>query len=177
MRFSFVFLAVFWLCIALEASLASWLPIFALPNIALLAVLSATLVLPPAHSLVLAFFLGLGADMLSGALFGAHAFALLIMWLLLTALAAQIQVRSWGALVALGAVATLVNAAVLAAASWFFLGGFALLWSDVGGTLLRAAVTGVCAPAVTGFTRFLERIFSELRARREMALKTRRPVL
>ncbi len=177
-----MWLALIWLMvgalgIVLEAALASSIPAYWLPDLSLLATMAAALVLRPMQGLLVACLLGLGADMVSDALVGQHAFMRLFEWLVVYALAGQIEFRRWRRQAVAGFALLLFDALGLFALSWFFLGSFSFVWTELGGWLLRALATGVFAPLVIGLAQLIGRLLSEQKARRELQLRTRRPVL
>jgi len=164
------------LALVVESALAAWMPVRFVPQASLLAAVAAGLVLGPGEGLLVAAVLGLGADALSGSLLGQQAMLRILEVVATRGIAAHLDLRHGFPLIVFVTVMTLADAALLVLGSWFFL-GLTFHGSEVGGVLVRAAVTGVCAPFVGSLARGLVDRLDESQARREMRLETGRPSL
>ena len=147
------------------------------PDLSLLAVIAAALVLGPSEGLIVACVLGFGADMVSGSPLGQHAFVRVIELTVVRGFAGQLDLRRVVPQAVLGFAVSLLDSALLAGVSFLFVPTFAVAWSELGGLVARAAVTGLAAPAVGSLARTVIEWLSETEGRREMRLETRRPVL
>ena len=178
MREALVLFAAGVVGLALESGLLAQLPFAAVPALSLLFPIAAALLLGPASGLVVSAALGFGADMLSGALLGQHAFLRLVEFVLVRAATGQFDLeRPFPFALFAGAVA-LVDAAGSAALIHFFLGAFAVDPQALGAVALRALATAAAAPLVLSFARRVVAWGSgDAEGRREMRLDTKRPVL
>ncbi|MCP3985744.1 MAG: hypothetical protein GY723_15270 [bacterium] len=176
MRKAIVLLLLGLLALVIEGALATGMSVRFIPQASLLAAVAAGLVLRPGEGLVVAALLGLGADALSGTLLGQQAMLRILEVVATRGIAAQLDLRNGFPLVFFVFAIALVDAALLVTGSWFFL-GLSFHGSEVGGVLVRAVVTGLCAPAVSSLAQGLVERLDESQARREMRLETGRPAL
>ena len=177
MRPLFAVIALGLLAVILEGALAHLLPGRFVPALSLLVAAAAALSLPPLAGLVAAVVLGLGTDMVSGALLGQHAFLRVIEWAATRGLARQLDLVRAGPFAIFAAALVVLDAAGFAALSRGLLGPVPFHLSDGVAVATRAAVTVVFAPAIGSAVRRMVERFGEREARREMRLDTRRPVL
>lgn len=163
---------------ALESALLAHFPLAAVPSLSLLFPIAAALLLGPLAGLLVAAALGFGADVLSGALFGQHAFLRLGEFVAVRALTGQfdlVRPLPFASFALAIAVADTVGSALLVR---FFLGSFDLDPNAGVMIALRTLTTAVAAPLVLMLTRRVVVWGSgDLDPRREMRLETRRPVL
>ncbi len=161
----------------LEGALAALVPVHWVPDFGLLVVVAAALVPGPAEWMVLAVGLGLGADMLSGALLGQQA-ALRLLELTATRLvAAQLDLRRSLPLAVFTLALSAADLAGMAGLTRLFLGRLDFQWVQLGPLVLRCGVNAVAAPLVAAVVRGVVERLRETEARREMRLDTRRPAL
>ncbi len=161
------------LALVVESALAAGMPVRFVPQASLLAAVAAGLVLRPGEALVVAAALGLGADALSGTLLGQQAMLRILEVVATRGIAAQLDLRHGFPLAIFVSVMSLVDAILLVLGSQFFL-GLSFHGAEVGGALVRAAVTGICAPFVGSLAQGLVDRLDESQARREMRLETGR---
>jgi rod shape-determining protein MreD len=163
--------------VVLQGGLAAMVPVQWVPDLGLVAVIAAALVLGPAEGLLVAALVGFACDALSGALLGQHACLRLLELLLVRVLAQKLDLRGPLTL-AVGALAlALLDALGMALLTRLFLGDLALPAGQAARVLLRAAVTALAAPFGVGAVRGLVERLDVSEARREMRLDTRRPAL
>lgn len=178
MREALVLFAAGVLGLALESALLAQLPFALVPALALLFPIAAALLLGPAAGLVVSAGLGFGADMLSGALLGHHAFLRLLEFVLVRAATGQFDLVRPIPFALFAFAVALADAAGSAALIAFFLGAFTLDPHALGLVALRALSTAAAAPLVLALARRVVAWGSgELDGRREMRLETKRPVL
>ena len=163
--------------LVVQGMLARLLPLHAVPDLALLVPLAAALLLEPAAALALATLLGLGADGLSGALLGQHAFLRLLEVGMARGLAGQLDLQRAGPFAVFAAAVVVFDTLGQAGLSRLFLGAFDFRWTELLGFGFRAVGTAVCAPLIAMLVRGLIERLREGEARREMRLDTKRPVL
>jgi rod shape-determining protein MreD len=164
--------------LALESALLAHLPFAAVPALSLLFPIAAALLLGPASGLTVATLLGFGADMLSGALLGQHAFLRLVEFVLVRAATGQFDLVRPLPFAIFAFVVGLADAAGSAALIQFFLGSFEPDLPGLAAVALRALVTAAAAPAVLALARRIVAWGSgDAEGRREMRLETKRPVL
>jgi rod shape-determining protein MreD len=177
-REAFVLLAVGVVALALESSLLAQLPMFVVPALSLLCSIAAALLLGPLAGLLVSAVLGFGADMLSGALLGQHAFLRLVEFALVRAAIGQFDLVRPFPFALLAFAVVLGDAAGSAALIQFFLGAFEADPRGLGLIGLRAVVTAAVAPLALSLAR---RVVAwgggDGDVRREMRLETKRPVL
>jgi rod shape-determining protein MreD len=176
-REALTLLALGLLALVVESALLAILPDALVPSFALLLPVAAALLLPPATGLLVSVALGFGADMLSGALFGLHAFVRLLEFAAVRLLASQLDlVRPLPfAIFALGV--ALLDAASVAGVARFFLSEFGASRDELARVGLRALATAVAAPLALVAARVATSWGSLEEARREMRLDTKRPVI
>lgn len=131
------------------------------PDFSLLLLLAAALLLGPAGGLCLAFVLGLGADMFSGALFGQHAVARLMLFAPARIAAQQLNLRRKLPFAAAAFLLVMADTALL-----FALGdAFALAahwgWRETAALFARALLTALCAPPLLAAAVIMNDWFSE----------------
>lgn len=177
MRRALAVFAVGLAALLLQSALATLLPLQGVPDLGLLMVVAAALVLGPAEGLLVCAGLGLGADMLSGSLLGQQATLRLFEFVATRSLASQLDLVRPLPLAVYAAGLSLVDALGMAGLTRLFLGGFPVTPRDAALLAARSAVNGLVAPGVAGAVRRLARRLAEEEARREMRLETRRPVL
>jgi len=170
-------LALGLLALVLQGALATGLPAWALPDLAVLLPAALALVLGPAEGLLIAALLGLGADMLSGSLLGQQALARLLEFALTRRVAAQLDLRRAMPFAVFALALEGLDAALQLGLAQAFLGGFALHPADLAEVLGRAGVSAALAPLVGAGVRRIAQAFDDAEARREMRLDTRRPLL
>jgi cell shape-determining protein MreD len=163
--------------LVVQGLLARVLPLHLVPDLGLLVPLAAALVLEPAAALLLAAALGLGADGLSGALLGQHAFLRLLEVGIARGLAGQLDLKRAGPFAVFAAGVGIFDALGQAGLSRLFLGAFDFRWAELPAFGLRALATAACAPLVALMVGGLIERLREGQARREMRLDTRRPML
>jgi hypothetical protein len=173
----FALLGLGWLAVVVQGGLAHLLPGHWVPDLALLLTLSVALVLGPISGVLVAAALGLGADMVSGTLFGQLACLRLVEVGFTRVVAGQLDLRR-GLPLAIFAFAMVgLDAAGQAALTSLFLGGFPFQLSELATLGVHAAVTAPFAPLVGSVARRVCDHLDEGDARREMRLDTRRAVL
>lgn len=178
MREALVLFAAGVVGLAIESALLAHVPFIAVPALSLLFPIAAALLLGPLAGLLVSTALGFGADMLSGALLGQHAFLRLAEFAGVRAAVGQFDlVRPLPfALFALGV--ALADAAGSAALIQFFLGAFEPDPRELGLIALRSLTTAAAAPLVLALARRVAAWGGgEGDVRREMRLETKRPVL
>jgi rod shape-determining protein MreD len=177
-REALVLLAAGIASLALESALLAHLPTALVPALSLLCAIAAALLLGPLTGMLVSAVLGFGADMLSGALLGQHAFLRLVEFALVRSAVDQFDLVRPFPFALLALAVALVDAAGSAALIEFFLGSFAADPRALGAILLRAVVTAITAPLALALAR---RVVAwgggEGDVRREMRLETKRPVL
>lgn len=178
MREALVLFAAGVVALAFESALLAQLPFALVPALSLLFPIAAALLLGPGSGLVVSAVLGFGADVLSSALLGQHAFLRLLEFVLVRTAIGQFDlVRPLPFALFAGAVA-LLDAAGSAALIAFFLGSFSAEPRALGAIALRALTTAAAAPLVLGLARRVVAWGSgDTESRREMRLDTKRPVL
>ena len=176
MRLWVALLALGWLAVIVESLLVDGLPIRFVPALGFVSALVAAIAVPGVPGLLLAFALGLGSDMLSGALLGQHAMVRLFEFAIVRIVAGQLDLRRGLPLVVVAALLTAFDAAAFAAQSRLFLGALPFAWSELATWIVRALVTGITAPLLQGIAARIGDALSE-DPRREMRLETRRPTL
>jgi rod shape-determining protein MreD len=177
MRSAIVWCGLGLLGVALHAVAVGEISATLVPDLSLLATLAAAMILGPAEGLIVAFVLGLGSDMVSGALLGQHALVRMIEFIAVRGFASQLDLRRFIPQAVVGFTLSLVDAALVAGVSLLFVSSFSVAFSEIGALLSRATATGLAAPLVGGFARGVVEWLSETEARREMRIETRRPVL
>jgi len=178
MREALVLFAAGVVALALESALLAHLPFAAVPALSLLFPIAAALLLGPAAGLVVSAGLGFGADMLSGALLGQHAFLRLSEFVLVRAATGQFDLVRPLPFALFAFAIALADAAGSAALIQFFLGAFQPEARGLALVALRALTTAAAAPAVLALARRIAAWGSgDGDARREMRLETKRPVL
>lgn len=162
--------------VAVQGALVDLLPRGMAPDLGLLAAVAAALVLGRASGLLVAFAVGLAADLLSGTLLGQHAALRMMEFFLTAAVAGSLDLgRALPLAVYVGALA-LGDAVGLLGLSWLFLGPLPVSAGDLERVAVRAAVTAAVAPLAAALLRGVARRLDERAARREMRIDTRRPV-
>lgn len=178
MRETLVLFAAGVVGLALESALLAQLPFVTVPALSLLFPIAAALLLGPASGLVVSAALGFGADMLSGALLGQHAFLRLIEFVLVRTAVGQFDLARPLPFALFAFAVALADAAGSAALIQFFLGSFGADPRALGLVALRALTTAAAAPLVLGLARRVAAWGSgDAETRREMRLETKRPVL
>ena len=170
-------LALGMLALVLEGALATGLPAWALPDLAVLLPAASALVLGPVEGLLVAGLLGLGADMLSGSLLGQQALVRLMEFALTRRVAAQLDLRRALPFAVFALALEGLDAALQLGLAQAFLGDFPLRGADLAQVLGRAGVSAALAPPVVTSVRRIAQAFDDAEARREMRLDTRRPLL
>lgn len=177
MRPAVAVLLVGLLGIIVQGSLAHLLSPLLLPDLGLLVVLAAAIFLGPAEGLILAAVLGLMSDVLSASLLGEFACVRILEYVLTRAVAGKLDLRR-GLPFTVFVVAILpLDAALVLGLTRLYLGPLPLAPGAMLPALERALPTLVLAAPVGGAIRRLIDHLGEARARREMRLDTRRPVL
>lgn len=178
MREALVLFAAGVIGLAAESALLAQLPFALVPALALLFPIAAALLLGPASGLVVSTALGFGADVLSGALLGQHAFLRLIEFVVVRAATRQFDLVRPVPFALFAFAVALADAAGSAALIAFFLGDFAPDARSLGLVAVRALTTAAAAPLVLGLARRVVAWGSgDAEGRREMRLETKRPVL
>ena len=161
--------------VALQGALADLLPRRFVPELGLLVTVVAALRLRRESGLLVAFALGLAADLLSGALLGQHAALRLGAFGLTVAVSGSLDLGRGLPLAVFVWGLALADALGSLGLSWLFLGPVPVGLGDVAPLLLRATTTAALAPFVHGLGRAVVRRLDEREARREMRIDTRRP--
>jgi rod shape-determining protein MreD len=172
-----VLLAAGWLALALESALLAQFPFAVVPALSLLFAIAAALLLSPLAGLLVSAALGFGADMLSGALLGQHAFLRLVEFAVVRAAIGQFDLVRPLPFASFALGVALADAAGSAALIRFFLGAFEPDARGLALVALRALATAAAAPLVLALARRVAAWGGEADPRREMRLETKRPVL
>jgi len=162
--------------LAVEAALLAQLPPALVPELSLLFPITAALLLGPLAGLLVCAALGFGADALSGALLGQHAFLRLVEYAAVRLVIGQFDLLRPLPFAAFALAVALADAAGSAALIQYFLGGFAPDRNTLVQVGARAFATALAAPLVLWLARRVVAI-GDADARREMRLETKRPVL
>lgn len=162
--------------VALQGALADLLPRAVVPELGLLAVVGAALVLGRGSGMAVAFLLGLGADLLSGALLGQQAALRLLAFAVTVGLGGSLDLGRGLPLAVFVFALVLGDGIALLGLTRLFLGPVPVSLGELEVLAGRAALTAALAPAAAGLFRGLVRRLAEGEARREMRLETRRPV-
>lgn len=178
MREALVLLAAGVIALALESALLAQLPPAAVPGFSLLFPIAAALLLGPLEGVLVSAALGFGADMLSGALLGQHAFLRLVEFAVVRAAVGQFDLVRPLPFTLFAFAIALADAAGSAALIEFFLGSFDPDARSLATVALRALATAAAAPLVLALARRVAAWGGgEGDVRREMRLETKRPVL
>jgi rod shape-determining protein MreD len=177
MREALALFAAGLIALLVESAAMQHLPALLVPELSLLFPVAAALLLAPVPGILVAVGLGFGADMLSGALFGQHAFLRLVEFTAVRGLAGQLDLRRPLPLAAFGLGVAALDAAASAGVTRFFLGSFPVSGSELVRVACRALATALAAPAVIAAARSASAWGSLDEARREMRLDTKRPML
>jgi cell shape-determining protein MreD len=177
MRSAAALLALGWLAVVAEGGLARLLPLWAVPDLALLVTLAAAFALETGAGLVVAAGIGLGGDMLGGPPLGQLAF--LRTWELALArlVSGQLDLRRGLPLVVFAAAVVFCDGLAQIGLARLMFGSFPLAPLEIVELAGRALVTAPLAPALAAFARRLRERLDEAEARRDLRLHTRRPVL
>lgn len=148
-----------------------------IPDLSLLAVVAAALVLGPAEGLIVACLIGFGTDMLSGSLMGQHAFVRVLEFVVVRGFAGQLDLVRFLPQVVTGLGLSAMDAALMAGLGAAFTEVFPLSWTEVGVLMPRALLTAACAPLVGRMAIRVTAWLSDDDTRHEIRLATRRAVL
>jgi rod shape-determining protein MreD len=162
--------------LAFEAALLAQLPPAIVPELSLLFPIAAALLLSPLAGLLVCAALGFGADALSGALLGQHAFLRLIEYAAVRLVIGQFDLLRPLPFAVFALAIALADAAGSAALIQYFLGGFMPDRATLVQVGARSVATALAAPLVLWLARRVVAI-GDADARREMRLETKRPVL
>jgi cell shape-determining protein MreD len=163
------------LAVALQGALMDLLPPRFVPELGVLAAVAAARVLGRASGLMVAFGVGLAADLLSGALLGQHAALRMGAFLVTVAVGGSLDLQRPVPLAVFVWALALGDAVASLGLTWLFLGPVPLAARDAAPLVVRAAVTAALAPGAVGLAREVVRRLDERQARRDMRLDTRRP--
>jgi rod shape-determining protein MreD len=164
--------------LALEAALLAQLPPAAVPALSLLFAIVAALLLGPLAGLLACAALGFGADALSGALLGQHAFLRLVEYAAVRLVIGQFDLLRPLPFAAFAFAVALADAAGSAALIQYFLGGFTPDRDTLLQVGARSFASALAAPLVLALARRVVAFADgDVDARREMRLETKRPVL
>lgn len=177
MRPALALLAFGWLAVLVEGGLAQLLPYGLVPDLSLLLTVAAASALEPGLGLVVAFGIGLGADMVSGPLLGQFAFLRLMEFSLARLVAAQLDLRRGLPLMVFVFALVWADGIAQVGLGQLFLGSFPLQLVELTGLAACALVTAPLAPWAAVFARRLRERLDASEARRDMRLDTKRPVL
>ncbi len=178
MREALVLLAAGVIGLAVESALLANFPFPLVPAFSLLFPIAAALLLGPLAGLLVSAVLGFGADMLSSALLGQHAFLRIVEFAFVRAAIGQFDLVRPLPFALFAFAIALVDAAGSAALIQFFLGNFSADPRGLGTVVLRALATAAAAPLVLGLARRVAAWGGgDVDVRREMRLETKRPVL
>jgi cell shape-determining protein MreD len=177
MRSALALLLLGWLGVVVQGGLARVLPVWAVPELSLLATVAAASALEPGFGLVVAAGIGLGADVVSSPLLGELAFLRTIELALARLVAGQLDLRRGLPLTVF--VFALVGFDGLAQAGLgrLLLGNFPVRWVELAELAGLALVTAPLAPSAAAFGRRLRARLDESEARRDMRLDPRRAAL
>jgi len=175
MRAGLALLALGIAALLVQGGLATFLPPPYCPDLAFLVVICIGLVWDhPVAGLVVASLLGYSADLLSGSLFGQHAFLRLLVFVGARVASRRVNIRGSLPLACFAAGFTLVYGFSLLAVTDFFTGVSGLSWGVMGDLLRHALVNGLCVSFVLALTqRLLGWLDEAERARRPMRLEPR----
>ncbi len=177
MREALALFAAGLVALLVESAALQHLPAVVVPELSLLFPVAAALLLEPLAGLLVAVGLGFGADMLSGALYGQHAFLRLAEYAAVRGLAGQLDLRRPLPLAAFGFAVAALDAAAAAGVTRFFLGTFPVSAGELVRVAGRALASAVAAPSAIALARAASAWGSLDEARREMRLDTKRPML
>jgi rod shape-determining protein MreD len=176
-RSALALLAFGWLAVLVEGGLAQLMPHWVVPDLSLLLTVAAASALEPGLGLVVAFGIGLGADMVSGPLLGQFAFLRLIEFALARQVAAHLDLRRGLPLMVFVFALVWLDGIAQVGLGRLFLGSFRLELVEFAGLAACALVTAPLSPAAAVFARRLRERLDAGEARRDMRLDTKRPVL
>jgi len=164
--------------LAVEAALLAQRPAGLVPELSLLFAIAAALLLGPLAGLLGCAALGFGADALSGALLGQHAFLRLFEYAAVRLVIGQFDLLRLLPFAAFAFAVAVADAAGSAALIQYFLGGFTPDRDTLLQVGARALASALAAPLVLALARRVVALAGgDADARREMRLETKRPVL
>jgi rod shape-determining protein MreD len=175
MRVALALLALGLLTTISQGGIATFLPPPYCPDFAFLVVLAIGLLWKPLiGGMLVVAFLGYGADLLSGSLFGQHALLRLIVFLIARAASRRVNIRGALPVAIFAAGATLFYSLALLLVTAFYSGPASVSWSWLSDSLRHALVNGLLAPMVLGVARRLIALLDETESsRRSLRLEPR----
>lgn len=163
--------------IILQGALAHVLSPLVLPDLGLLVVLASALFLGPAEGLLVAAALGLMSDVLSASLLGEFACVRILEFVLTRAVGGKLDLRRGLPFTVYTLAILPLDAALVLGLTRLFLGPLPLDGAALLAPLERALPTVLLAAPLARGIRGLIHHLGQAKARREMRLDTRRPVL